>query len=162
MILYRNQFASKVVIQKRSKYFIWCQIDKSLLRTTKDLFLCGFYIPPETSTYFSKDLFEELESDIAEFSSKGFIMLLGDLNARTEKLNDFIIPDDKNFEDSVGLENYIIPEKRNNCDNLVNNHGKTILDICKSHDLHILNGRIRGDSMGNFTYHGMTTMGLAP
>ena len=105
MILYRNQFASKVVIQKRSKYYIWCQIDKSLLRTTKDLFLCGVYIPPETSTYFSKNLFEELESNRAESSSKGFITLLGDLNARTGKLNDFKIPDDKNFEGSVGQEN---------------------------------------------------------
>ena len=153
MILYKNQFSSKVVIQKRSKYYIWIQIDKSLLRKTKDLFLCRVYIPPETSIYFFKDLFEELESDIAEFSSKGFIMFLGDLNARTRKLNDYIIPDDNNFVGSVGLENYIIPKNRNNCNNFVNNYGKIFLDICKNHDLHILDGRIMGDSMGNFTDH---------
>ena len=45
------------------------------------------------------------------------------------------------------------PHKRENVDNCINDHGKIILDICKSSDLRILNGRTKGDSLGKFTYH---------
>ena len=39
-------------------------------------------------------------------------------------------------------------------DNVVNAHGKNLLQICENFDLRILNGRIRGDSFRNITYHG--------
>ena len=52
------------------------------------------------------------------------------------------------------MKNIFIPEQRNNYDNVVNTHGKNLLQICKNFDLRILNGRIRGDSFGNITYHG--------
>ena len=42
---------------------------------------------------------------------------------------------------------------RNNCDNVLNNHGKLHLQICKNSDLTILNGRTKGDSLGNVTFH---------
>ena len=44
-------------------------------------------------------------------------------------------------------------KQKNNYDNVVNNHGKNLLQICKNFDLRILNGRIRGDSLGNVTFH---------
>ena len=43
---------------------------------------------------------------------------------------------------------------RKNLDNYVNNHGKLLLEIRKSLDLRILNGRLRGDSFGRITFHG--------
>ena len=43
---------------------------------------------------------------------------------------------------------------RSNCDNILNNHGKLLLQICKNCDLLILNGRKKGDSLGNVTFHG--------
>ena len=43
---------------------------------------------------------------------------------------------------------------RKKLDNYVNNHGKLLLEICKSLDLRILNGRLRGDSFGRITFRG--------
>ena len=36
----------------------------------------------------------------------------------------------------------------------VNSHGKRLLDICKSADLKLLNGRVSGDTLGRPTFHG--------
>ena len=154
MVLFSKQLKPKITLQKSSKYFIWCQIDKSILGTDKHLYLCGAYIPPENSRHFSLDLFEELENEIANFRSKGLVMLLGDLNARTSKLNDFNSPDGNRFLPTDLLEkSQCFSECRNNLDNTVNNHGKNVLNICKQFDIRIVNGRFRGDSLGNFTFH---------
>ena len=39
-----------------------------------------------------------------------------------------------------------------NFDNIVNDHGKQLLDLCKTCDLRILNGRSKGDTLGKFTF----------
>ena len=44
--------------------------------------------------------------------------------------------------------------QRNSFDNNINNHGKRLLEICRSADLRILNGRVSGDSLGRATFHG--------
>ena len=44
--------------------------------------------------------------------------------------------------------------QRNSFDNDINNHGKRLLEICRSADLRILNGRVNGDSLGRPTFHG--------
>jgi len=44
--------------------------------------------------------------------------------------------------------------QRNSFDNNINNHGKRLLEICRSTDLRILNGRVSGDSLGRVTFHG--------
>ena len=43
--------------------------------------------------------------------------------------------------------------QRNSFDNELNNHGKRLLEICRSADLRILNGRTSGDSLGRPTFH---------
>lgn len=43
--------------------------------------------------------------------------------------------------------------QRNNYDNQINDHGKILLDACKSCNLRILNGRTKGDSIGKTTHH---------
>lgn len=63
----------------------------------RKIFTCGVYIPPEKSAYFEKEIFDILENDIALFSSKGYTMILGDFNARTNKLEDYITKNGNNF-----------------------------------------------------------------
>ena len=41
------------------------------------VYICGLYIPPQNYSYFSTDIFDELEYDIAIYSAKGHILLLG-------------------------------------------------------------------------------------
>ena len=54
--------------------------------------------------------------------------------------------------DAFTLPNYAF-KTRKNFDNIINEHGKSLLEICKSCDLRILNGRTKGDSFGKITYH---------
>ena len=69
--------------------------------------------------------------------------------------NDCINADDNHFLCSGILEEQAaFAEVCNNLDNNINIHGKFILEICKNFDLRILNGHFRGNSLGNFTYHG--------
>ena len=69
-LLYKSHYEKHVSIAKKSKNILWCKISKNLLSTNTDLFICGVYIPPEKSTYFDEEIFEELETDIILFSSK--------------------------------------------------------------------------------------------
>ena len=53
---------------------------------------------------------------------------------------------DKNYLEIDMFENTENISQRNNCDNILNSHRKIVLQICKSFDLRILNGRKKGDN----------------
>ena len=86
---------------------------------------------------------------------------MGDFNARTSNLNDFLMSDDDNFDNSTHmylkesierLNDLGIPLKRTNMDCKVNNNGYKLLELCTNFDLRILNGRIGQDTnKGKFT-----------
>ena len=54
--------------------FLWFTINKRYTKATKDIYVCGLYIPPSSSKYFDPGLFEELEKDVLNFSSQGSIL----------------------------------------------------------------------------------------
>ena len=103
--------------------------------------------------YFNPGIFIDIETDIAFFHCEGSIVLAGDFNARTGTTNDFIDVNNCNFipGDNIPLP-FILPN-RQNFDNNINDHGKHFLELCKSCDLRILNGRTKRDSLGKLTYH---------
>ena len=47
--------------------------------------------------------------------------------------------------------------RRQNCDKIENSHGNKIINICKSFDFIILNGRTEGEPIGNFTHLNFNT-----
>ena len=62
-----------------------------------------------------------------------------------------------NFQDTLNLNYLINPDfsynsKRENFDK-INNHGKCLTELCKNCNLRILNGRTKGDSLGQPTFH---------
>ena len=133
--------------------YIWCKLDKSFFHLEKDIFLCAIYIPPRNSPYFNIDVFNDLENDIAKFSNEGYVILSGDLNARTGSALDHKEEDPSvHIPGDMPILKHNL-KKRNNYDNQTNDHGKTLLDICKTCDLRILNGRTKEDSFGKITYH---------
>lgn len=152
-LLVKTKFEKFTSVVKKSKNFLWCKISKDILNDKNDLFICGVYIPPEKSVYFENEIFDEFENDILCFASKGNIMILGDFNARTGTLEDHISKDGNNFINDSS-ESSLQPKNRHNFDNQINNHGKQLINICKSSDMRILNGRTKGDSFGRATYHG--------
>ena len=80
-------------------------------------------------------------------------MLLGDFNARTSKLEDFVSKEGSTFIDDITETSYT-PKNRENFDSTVNNHGKCLIELCKTCNLRILNVRTLGDSFGKPTFHG--------
>ena len=151
-LLYEESYKKFFEVVKSSNNSIWCRISKQTLGKHKDLFICGIYIPPENSTYFNEEIFEKLEVEIEDFIKKGYVMLLGDFNARTGQESDSVCRDGQNFILNDCSNMSFKTSCRNTFNPIVNSHGKRLLDLCKSFDLRILNGRITGDSLGRFTY----------
>ena len=86
-------------------------------------------------------------------------MILGDINAPVNCSDlDFIINEESAvMEDSLPAT-YLIDNNhmlRNTAvDQVTNEYGKNLLDICIGSQLRILNGRTIGDTIGKPTYHG--------
>ena len=81
------------------------------------------------------------------------MLLLGDFNARTGTYDDFTSSDCSGFiQNDLSVQTENMPQRRN-FDNAINKHGKWLLELCRSLDLRILNGRVKGDSFGQPTSH---------
>ena len=83
---------------------------------------------------------------------------MGDFNARTSNLNDFIDLDNISHTDSNSYlpTNYSadLPLiRRQNMDTSINEQGKHLIDLCIESKIRTLNNRVMGDSLGSFTYY---------
>lgn len=146
------------VLKGSSDNVIWFSVDNSLFH---DLLLFGaVYIPPESSSYSSMSIFDDIENDIINLNSdnKYRICLLGDFNAHTSDANDFVcinehICDAFSLDDITRqslhkslLEDLGITTSRHSLDkSKINNYGTRLLSLCKSLDIHIANGRLHKD-----------------
>ena len=136
---------------------LWIKLDKNFFDFSEDIYLCAVYVPPISSTHFEND-FVSLENEMCSFAKLGKIILMGDFNARTGQSPDFIDEDSSqinNFDASNLLPaNYEVDSEinRTNQDIVINSHGKSLLELCISSRLRILNGRYIGDSLGNHTF----------
>ena len=155
---FKSRFQNEVTLVKNSNNFLWCKITKEIWGCAKDVYICGIYIPPQNSPHFSSDMFDQLENDIINYMSKGYVLLLGDFNARTGKYVDSVSKDGNELIENDRSANSLHPPNRNTFDNVINKHGKRLLEICKSFDLKILNGRTKGDTLGRPTYHARIEM----
>ncbi|CAG2255513.1 unnamed protein product [Mytilus edulis] len=122
----------------------------------------GVYIPPENSKYASKEVFTEIEDELLHLQdNRCNIALLGDFNAKTRTLDDFVVPDDSlfevldNFDDNellvylydyqkLLLHNISLPRFSEDTSS-VNNYGYKLLDFCKKLNIYIGNSRLNGN-----------------
>ena len=141
-LLYKNEFHDWITVEKASPNFLWFKISRQYTKTAKDIFVCGIYIPPCGSNYFHPELFEDLENDIEIYSSQGSMLLMGDLNSRTGKYSDSVCQEGNNMITNDQSEFAICSTQRNSFDNELNNHGKRLLELCRSADLRILNAEL--------------------
>ena len=72
-----------------SESVLWLNISKSDIGY--EFLLGAVYLPHETSTYYSDDVFEYLSDDMTTISAKYDVptILMGDFNARTGTTSDF-------------------------------------------------------------------------
>ena len=96
--------------------------------------------------------FRVLQDEVMHFQKKGCVIITGDINARTGKSNDYIIPDKHNLlsEEGEDDDSLLFPE-RNSEDQKLDNRGEELLEMCRSLGLVILNGRKPGDMFGKVT-----------
>ena len=136
-----------------SSEFQWLKLSKDFFHLDSDIYICFSYVTPCTFLQQSnEDTFDAIIRDVNVYRSKGNILLLGDLNARTGTEFDFICKDD---DKHLPLDSsYIIDSdlrQRMSEDSKVDERGKQVIDLCISSRLRILNGRSNGDNYGKFT-----------
>ncbi len=151
--------------RKPNDIAIWVKLDKIVINSDKDVIIGGVYIPPETSTYGGIHLFDVLEEQLLlpEFNDS-HICLCGDFNAHARSAPNYSYIDTQLFDDlnlydlgiecneGVNLLNGHGLLKRLSKDTHMNNYGYRLLDLCRSHSLFIVNGRVGHDRyVGDYT-----------
>lgn len=168
VVLIREKYKEYITVDKiLYDSVVWLRLDKVMFEHSKDVFMAGVYIPPSRSNYYAQyncDLFFEIETSIAEYSNLGEVILIGDFNSRTRNDDDFIENDDlvKNLQQNVrnffNYENDVSMDKRINPDNVRNEYGTRLLNLCKATGLRILNGRDPDKFSNDFTFNGTNGM----
>ena len=147
-----------------SESILWVKIDSRILGF--EFIVGAVYLPCEGTIHHSDEVFDNLVQDIIDIKGRydAPFCLLGDFNARTGLLNDFLdVEDVLTNHTGLGFCNDVsdmyaavdglgILTSRYNTDVHVNNNGKSVIDMCQSFDLRIINGRKGGDqSVGKYT-----------
>ena len=125
-----------------------------------DIVMYFAYVSPEGSHIYAK--LEERDgvkllhgnfTDTMNDYSNAYYFLAGDLNARAKDFFDYIPSDNLDYIfGETDYEGDAFNMARNNKDmQTFNLFGKTLTEFCRSHDLHIMNGRLHNDLDGNFT-----------
>ena len=142
---------------------VWLRLESE----SQDLYICGTYIPPYSSTsMINKDPpWLEIMSEITYYDILGYVLLFGDLNAQTGLLDDFYSDCDPHPFGEIALnsnEESPIPvrhlpdqyKSRVSKDEICNSYGKDLIEVCKATDSIICNGRFLPDSnSGQYTCH---------
>ena len=123
--------------------------------------------PPENTKYIKQDILDLFYSEVEQFNSTcKYVILLGDVNARTADIEDICNIDDEvlnsvqidadvvfNVTFNRELINKDISYKRVSKDKTSTRLGRVLINFCKINDLLIVNGREFDDkNIGNFTY----------
>ena len=108
------------------------------------------YLRPTGNKENISKKFQTLSDEILQFQEKGKIILQGDLNAHTGIKEDMIQPN--KFDQDVEInENFELPSRNSEHTSSTNIRGDELLELCKAHNLVILNGRKTGDPWGKIT-----------
>lgn len=146
--------------ETESQFVLWFQISKSVLSLNFDVLFGCVYIPPENSKYSTLEAFEELENELDTLSKveKLYVALIGDFNAKTSSLPDYVIPDESivslfdldydadilaylyDFQELT--QNNISLQRVSKCACRPNNYGNRLLEMCKKNNIYIANSRI--------------------
>ena len=153
LVYCKNSLSKYIKKTKVTPYYIWITIDKSIFfNLNKSIKVCLAYNPPENSNYCNKEIYDDISLDLLQKSnSSSPILLMGDFNARTGEEPDYEDTEDKHMEYTTGRLTF--PKERRNQDKTVNIMGQKLIDMCKTLDLQILNGRSIGDSTGSMSFY---------
>ena len=136
---------------------IWLKLRKEFFSLDEDIILSYCYIRPNATM----EAYEIFRNEIEDFSRKGMVILMGDLNSRIgckEILHSEIIVDDS----QTIVKKLTVPIR--NCeDKKINGNGRKLAKIMSDFNLMIANGVVLGDLPGKYTcvaWNGMSTNDL--
>ena len=136
------------LVKTENKDVIWVRMKKEKTGEDRDVYIGTCYLNPSAGVDSDRKI-AKLTEDIIYFQNKGDVMVVGDFNAKTGNLDDTISPDKTDELFDLVLDEP--PPKRNSEDDAVNPRGNDLLDMCRSLDLNIINGRKTGDLFGKYT-----------
>ncbi|CAC5398969.1 unnamed protein product [Mytilus coruscus] len=161
-VIFKNELKDILNFQNTDcEFVLWVKIENIIGQ--KHLLLGCIYIPPENSKYSSQESFDQIEGELLSFKTESTVTaLIGDFNARSSTLTDYVVPDDKlmrflNIDEINDVHNYLyefqklqeknIPVERSSEDRgRCNNYGYKMLNFCKNNSIFIANGRICDDA----------------
>lgn len=140
------------------KYLVGLWISRHYTGLEVDLVLLCVYLPPQGSTSYDGDSegicnLESIMLDLEVKYDNCAFCIMGDFNARVGSEEDFIKYDSlKYICDTNGTyERQYFDKVRMSEDEKVNAFGIDLINLCKTHDVHMLNGRSSKDVLGEFT-----------
>ena len=116
--------------------------------------------------YYSEEIWGEIEYDLINLTSNDPLnpipfCIIGDMNGRVGVESEFTHMD---TNDTIIIPTRLVLESpRRNCDSVKCIVEEQIINICKSYDMQIANGRLCEDFLGNFTHNkntGQSTVDL--
>ena len=143
-------------------HFMVLEIENPNRRDKANIYIIVCYIPPKKlsfrCTQCSGDYFGDLSTLVHKYSKLGKLYVTGDLNGQTGNVKDFLCQSNTEciYSHICNYEIEWIPPPRLLKDNIVNDYGNDLLNLCKSSSLFIVNGRYETDKVGNFTRVGTT------
>ncbi len=149
---YREALAKHISVIALCKFRCWLKLNNQTGISPTDTYLCAIYIPPAESPYHDEEYLNNIHTEISHFQAQGNVLLCGDFNARNGSEPDNIDPKGNGHvfgQNPLSVTKNLPP--RNNLDQTVNKTGRELVQLCRASGLYILNGRIRGDSLGRFT-----------
>lgn len=139
-------------IYTENQDIVWIKLSKQCWNISNDIYLGTIYFSPLKGEISKCEKISTLTDEIISFNRKGGdIILQGDFNARTSNKGDCVKSDKFDPVDMVLETDQIHINPRNSKDKKLDGRGRELLDLCKSLDLNILNGRKTGDIFGDFT-----------
>ena len=148
VLVLKNSIKKNVKVVKQNDHVIWlCLTNLVNHMNINKIFVGAVYVPHEKSVLrdVENDEIFSIQQDIEYFSSQGIVYPLGDWNARTGNLQDFIAARNMvNLPLLIGSTSG--GSRRSNVDTKVNGHGKKLIDLCKMSGYEIQNGRINEKS----------------
>jgi hypothetical protein len=159
LVLAKANLVSRISITMDIRIITKCGMILYSSFSDKNALLGNIYIPPENTKYSCLDAFNEIESEMFQLSEHSDpIGLLGDINAKTGKLLDYVETDKSlltifYLQDDVDLINYMHDYKNivkagaslsrnSNCTGRPNTYGHMLLDFCRKNNIYIVNGRV--------------------
>ncbi|MEW8544944.1 MAG: reverse transcriptase family protein [Candidatus Thiodiazotropha sp.] len=131
-----------------------------LFNKKNDIVMLFPYVSPEGSPIYNEtdgingiEILEDYLLQIVLRYPDASLLVAGDLNARCGSLQDTLSDDniDHIFEGETAYENDYFEIYRKSKDLIQNLFGVSLIDLCKSFSIHIVNGRLHNDTDGEIT-----------